>query len=115
MSAPVLNIYQSSSHDPIVLFTYPHSISMFNLIHLQPRMPPLFPFDQMDLVESTQRMHVTGGPSTEINPETSMWTIPTVANDAQQQSDTLMACAMGRGGTLIIGVGAKGSLWVWKA
>lgn len=115
---PSLHLYQSSTHDPIILFTYPDSsvISIFNVIHLQPRKPLAFPLDQMDLVESTQRMRVTGRQDPEVYPEISMWTLQTGTNNVPQHesSENLMACAMGKDGTAIIGAGNKGTLWIWK-
>ncbi|KAF5385221.1 hypothetical protein D9615_001474 [Tricholomella constricta] len=117
---PMLHVFQSPSHDPFVLFTYPKSnvIKMFNVIHLQPRKPPPFPFDEanLDLVESAERMHL-GGPSRNIPPEIEGREINMASSTAEAdgESDRLMACAMGMNGTTIVGVGVKGTIWIWKA
>ncbi|RDB28613.1 Polycomb group protein FIE1 [Hypsizygus marmoreus] len=117
---PMLHVYQSSSHDPVVLFTYPKStsITMFNVIHLQPRKPPPFPLDEASLVENTERMHlidVAGkDPRVEdLPPEVSGWELRTTSNPESDDSERLMDCAMGMNGDMIMGVGAKGTVWIW--
>jgi len=49
-----------------------------------------------------------------IPPEIDTWEITTAAM-ASVDSGMLMACAMGMNGTTIIGVGVKGTMWIWKA
>lgn len=116
---PILHVYQSPNHDPIVLFTYPNStiITIFNVIHLEPRKPPPFPLDEAGLVESAQRMHLVDQVANDIQDrgmptEISGWEIRTA--ETNHESEKLMACAMGRDGEMIIGVGVKGSIWVWS-
>ncbi|GLB36097.1 putative WD domain, G-beta repeat [Lyophyllum shimeji] len=115
---PMLHVYQSPSHDPIVLFTYPKSnvIRMFNVIHMQPRKPPPFPLEP-GLVEQTQLRSDDESPllpPRDIPPEIATWEI-TTGTKASADLESLTACAMGMDGTTIIGVGVKGSMWIWKA
>ena len=121
---PNLHVYQSPTHDPIVLFTHPNStsVSIFNVIHLQPRKPPSFPLDsdKGDLAETTERMHLhSRRGSIEVVPLISSWEIRTVCSgntSVQTDSlpDTLMACSMGMDGQTIVAVGVRGSVWIWN-
>jgi len=122
---PNLHVYQSPTHDPIVLFAYPNStlISMLNVIHLRPRKPPPFPLyaEGEHLAETTERVHLgdQGGSATiEVSPLISRWELRTVtSSNTPLQTDglaeTLMACAMGMGGQVIAAVGTRGSVWIW--
>ncbi|KAG6885586.1 hypothetical protein C0993_012588 [Termitomyces sp. T159_Od127] len=116
---PALHLYQSPSHDPVVSFTYPkfNSIMLFNVTHLHPRKAPPFPFDvlNMEIGEHLNEDGERGTRSqTEIPPQISGWEIPQVT---MASGEELLACAMGTGGTTLIGVGSKdgrGAIWIWK-
>ncbi|KAG6898047.1 hypothetical protein C0992_006525 [Termitomyces sp. T32_za158] len=116
---PALHLYQSPSHDPVVSFTYPrfNSIKMFNVIHLQPRKPPAFPFDVLSM-ESGEHLNEDGErgtrSQTDVPPPISGWEIPPVTMTSGEE---VLACAMGNEGTTLIGVGSKdgrGAIWIWK-
>ncbi|KAG6814078.1 hypothetical protein H0H92_003125 [Tricholoma furcatifolium] len=119
LEASHLHLFHSSNHDPIVSFTYPklNQIKLFNIIHLQPRKPPPFPFNESSMVKgehlddfgekaiSSQKMLPT---------EALGWELPTADGVAKEE---LIACAMGNDGTTVVGVGSnegKGALWIWK-
>ncbi|KAF8078681.1 WD40-repeat-containing domain protein [Lyophyllum atratum] len=116
-----LQVYQSPSHDPVVLFTCPKSniIRMFNVIHLQPRKPLPFPLDagQIHLGDGSEAANIS---RRDIPPEIATWELTTEAETSIEPAK-LMACAMGMNGTTIIGLGIKesqvmkGAIWIWKA
>lgn len=116
---PNLHVYQTPIHDPVVLFTYPNStlISMFNVIHLQPRKPPPFPLESEGdhLAETTQKMYL-GDQRALV--DIFRWEIKTVSSNVSALTDEspemLMTCAMGNGGQTIVAVGVRGSIWIWN-
>jgi polycomb protein EED len=96
---------------------------MVNVIHLRPRKPPPFPLDSEGerLANTAEQMHLdeqSGVARIEDSPPIPTWEIKTITpnNTAQTDdlSETLMACAMGMGGQIIVAVGAKGSIWIWN-
>lgn len=120
---PSIHVYQSPTHDPVVLFVYPDSalISVLNVIHLQPRKPPPFPFDAEGehLVETTEQMHLDDRRgSVQGSSFISRWEINVSSDNASVQTDDspemLMACAMGMGGQILVAVGARGTVWIWN-
>ena len=123
-----LRIYQSPNHDPVVLFTSPNSaiISLFNVIYLQPRKPPSFPYDDErdGLAETARQLRLDdprGSSRVELSPTIFRWEMRTVPADISSQPqhtsdehENLLACAMGMGGRTVLAVGVKGSIWVWN-
>lgn len=66
-------------------------------------------------------MNLEGPPSNDsvkkaIVPQILGWEIRTTSSiqDNENESDMLMACAMGMSGETVIGIGAKGTMWVWN-
>jgi len=85
---------------------------------MQPRKPPPFPLDAIDIVEKAERLglvdHVATGANPDLPPEISGWEIRIpVGTKTGDEGKRLMACAMAMGGGPIIGVGQSGSIWVW--
>jgi polycomb protein EED len=97
---------------------------MVNVIHLQPRKPPPFPLDSEGerLADTTEQMHLDeqrGLARIEGSPPIPRWEVRTISssNTSAQTGDlseTLMACAMGMGGQIIVAVGVRGSIWIWN-
>ena len=140
--SPHLHVYQSPHHDPLILFTMMKSgkITMMNVTHFSPRKPPPFPLDQ-DVVAMTQKLRLdddvaesgpghndTSGTGDEDEthlqvdedpsfrprsdlPRINGWDIEAPPTDSLEND--LEICAMGMGGRLLIGVGTKGTIWVW--
>ncbi|KIM48256.1 hypothetical protein M413DRAFT_61975 [Hebeloma cylindrosporum] len=91
--------------------------------------PPQDDEDGTDLAEAAERMNISGGNAGEDNepqPSTGVkntrppdfvpppiigWGI--ALRDPEDSEEKLMNCAMGCNGEVIVGVGSKGSVWVW--
>jgi hypothetical protein len=110
---PTIYLHQLRGlHDPVILFTHPDSptITLFNLVNMQPRQRPPFP-DDAHLLKDRFDKHIRRDPPDQITG----WeiTIPASATDYETGSN-LMACAMDKSGKTIVGVGHRGSVWVWE-
>ncbi|KAG6862368.1 hypothetical protein C0995_011808 [Termitomyces sp. Mi166 len=112
-----LHVYQSPTHDPVVSFTSPDSIRLFNVIHLHPRHPPSFPFDVLnrEIGEHLDEDGERGVRSqTDVPPQVSGWEISPITKVIGEK---MLACAIGMGGANLISVGSKdgkGAIWIWK-
>lgn len=118
-----LHVYRSLSHEPIVLFPYENSIRMLNVTHLPPRFavapppPPIVQDDDMADIMRRARINDdeeneednTPAPCPDVPVE---WEIS--VSTGKRKGEDLLACTMGADGDLIVGVGAKGSVWMWK-
>jgi len=130
--SPSLRVYQAPFHDPLVLLSCfdTNTIRMLNITHLTPRKPkpsPPPPDEHAAMVEMTERLRLTEGREEEVEgvggggdiPKITGWDI--VINDddsgeARSESETekLQACEMGLDGHVIVGVGSKGTIWIWS-
>lgn len=161
--APKLSLFQSPTHDPLIISIYPGTkdFLMLNLSHLSPKKPPPFPFDLetikkrsnaaagASLARATEDLHIDNGggaytpevvdddgneyvnmdrgtPEVQeidtspvfngreevVPPPINGWKIG--IEDETDDSTSLMHCAMGTGGRIIVGVGSKSTLWVWR-
>jgi polycomb protein EED len=134
VSSPSLHVYQSPYHDPLLLFITldPKTLCMLNVTHLSPRKPLPFPRDEGVVVEMTRRMRLDddddddddgndNGRSDRQNnnhapPRIGGWTIGIGGNGqarSSDENDKLEACAMGLEGRIIVGVGSRGTVWLW--
>ncbi|KDR84928.1 hypothetical protein GALMADRAFT_233399 [Galerina marginata CBS 339.88] len=140
--APNLSLFQTPIHDPLIVYVYPgeYSICMLNAANMSPRKKPPFPSvaakllgnpedaNGAALADAAGRLHLTreeeGGEEEEeeegpiilrrptvVPPGIDCWTID--IND-EDPAKTLTSCAMGMGGRVVVGVGSKGTLWVWR-
>jgi len=137
-----VSLFQSSSHDPLILSVFPNSqtFCITNASHLPPRKPPPFPLDEPQsnyeddetgqLADTAEHMHL--GPqdytrdeeleknakASEVVPEEAKlpllkgWQVDT--ENGEDAASKLITCAMGLGGRVIVGVGTNKSLWVWR-
>lgn len=103
---------------------------MLNVIHLPPRKAQPFPPDEdaVDVMMAKKmRLDDDGegpdGTAREQNkhPAIEGWDIsigPTEVSDAggvdSTMEETIEGCAMGMSGEIIVGVGSKGTIWIWK-
>ena len=138
-----MSLFQSSTHDPLILSVFPNSQSfcITNASHLPPRKPPPFPLDNVQLsyegdetgqlADTAEHMHLdpqhyTRDDKPERNPKASDvvpegvklpllkgWQIDTTEN-GEDTANKLITCALGLGGRVIVGVGTNKSLWVWR-
>ncbi|KAF8971377.1 WD40-repeat-containing domain protein [Flammula alnicola] len=173
--APNLSLFQSPTHDPLILFVYPKafSFSMLNASHMSARAPPPFPREAQQLLQNNtdpadppqnaaaaadaadsaalasataEHLHLSGGGDEDdvdvdedeearrgeqeaeeeerisgfvnrraeiVPPGIVGWTIG-VEDEDEEDGRGLMSCAMGLGGRVVVGVGMKGSVWVWR-
>jgi len=129
MGANKLHIYHSVTHDPIVLFPVADGIRMLNVKHFSPRFssePPPFPLDENDMVESMKRARlndddeernsriVVSPPAPPVPVE---WVIKPGSGNVVStigHSEDITVCSMGIEGGIIVGAGAKGTVWIWK-
>ena len=128
MGTSNLHVYHSLTHDPIVLFPFAKSIRMINVKHFSPRFlsgHPPFPLDEDDMVESMKKARLNDEDDDDVSPTIHCppvpllpveWEIEVGANSADAiGSEGISVCTMGVGGGVIVGAGAKGSVWIWKA
>jgi len=145
---PSMSLFQSPTHDPLVVFVYPGSkdFVMLNLSHLSPRKKPPFPVKAENfqtgsesgggtLASATERLHIDGEREDRNGNENAESTgeqekRPALLNARAEvvppplvgwelgiddlDEKTLCSCALGADGRMIVGVGSKGSLWVWR-
>ena len=130
MGTSNLHVYHSLTHDPIVLFPFADGVCMVNLKHFAPRFssgPPPFPLDEDDMVESMKRarlnddddddddsLSVASPPAPPVPVEWEIRVGRSSLEGATGGSEDIIVCAMGVGGGIIVGAGAKGSVWIWK-
>lgn len=131
MGTSTLHVYHSLTHDPIVLFPFADGVRMLNVKHFTPRFssgPPPFPLDEDDMVESMKRTRLNDDEDDEDDSLTLVsspaplvpmeWEIKVDKDnmkDVIARSEDITVCMMGIGGGIIVGAGAKGSVWMWKA
>jgi hypothetical protein len=123
--SPHLHFHRSLPQDPLVLLSISatNKIRILNLVSLPSRKPPPFP-DDAEMIQMAQRMtlsesreegepDVDDGPMVIVDghPELEGWDI--AVNGADTEYETIEACAMGLDGTTIVGVGSRGSTWIW--
>lgn len=128
MATRNLYVYQSPTHDPIVLIPSADGISILNLTHLSPRYssrPPPFPLDEEDMISSMQKTTLNDEEddeeeTTDIKPPwpnvPEQWKLKvsnTIGGHDFGKSEAMTICAMGVGGGLIVGAGVEGSVWMW--
>lgn len=116
------------SGGPIALLTHPGStmITVIDVTKLEPREIPSFDLDPDDYLSiQAKRMRIGNGAVEEQNDdETFYGHVPTMSSPSSLQDDViasieddrddLCSCAMGFGGQGIVGLGMKGTLWLWK-
>ncbi|KAF8905524.1 WD40-repeat-containing domain protein [Gymnopilus junonius] len=141
--APQLGIFQASpAHDTLILYVYPdgQSIYFLNAAHMKPRERPALPKEAEKLltrhqdatgtalVDATGRMRLGGQEEADVEEETDDErlilrrpdvVVPEIESrkiDLREENAgrSLMACAIGMGGRVVVGVGSKGSIWVWR-
>lgn len=107
---------------------------MLNLSHLEPRKPPTFPPDIVEkevdeITAQTKRTRLSEGPDEPTSvvrrpvdgpQKISGWELklseyPRVPDRPDTAGETLACCAMGDGGSFIVGLGSRGSIWLWAA
>jgi hypothetical protein len=124
-----LHVYHSLTHEPIVLFPFSDGIRMINVKHFAPRFSsgrPPFPLDEDEMVESMKKARLNDDDDddnscTIVSPPVPLlpveWEInagKTNSAGAIAYSEDITVCAMGVGGGVIVGAGAKGSVWFWE-
>jgi hypothetical protein len=102
---------------------------MINVKHFSPRFSsgrPPFPLDEDEMVESMKKARLNDddyddNSPTIVSPPVPLlpveWEINTGKTNsagAIAHSEDITVCAMGVGGGVIVGAGAKGSVWLWK-
>jgi len=122
MDTSNLHVYHSLTHDPIVIFPFADRIRMVNVKHLSPRFssgPPPFPLDEDDMVESMKRARLNDEDDEDDNVTVVNLPVPLVPAEweikaGMELSEDIVICTMGIGGSVIVGAGAKGTVWMWK-
>ena len=113
------------------MFPISQSFCITNASHLPPRKPPPFPLDVQEddtsqLADTAEQMHLGAIDEMETSAnatsdvalsETKLpllkgWQVDT--EGGEDTASSLITCAMGLGGRMIVGVGANKSLWVWR-
>jgi hypothetical protein len=101
---------------------------MLNVKNFSPRFssgPPPFPLDEDDMVESMKKARLNDDDDEDDNPTISPaaplvpveWEIKIGKGNVEGvvgRLDDIVVCAMDLGGGVIVGAGAKGSVWMWK-
>jgi polycomb protein EED len=114
--SPHVHVYGSPIHDPVAFFCNPTCkvVRIVNLAKLLPHKVAPFP-EEAEMLEMAQRLTLDGSADAEEKDEEQQpgWNIA-VSRD-MDDDERIEACAMGLGGAVIVGVGSRGSIWVWVA
>ncbi|TFK41221.1 WD40-repeat-containing domain protein [Crucibulum laeve] len=134
-----LQVYQSPTHDPMILCTLPNASSFFimNAAHLPPPKATPFPLDEPVFTAGLESIHLDDDDTdstraAELKEENERrarmrrlelrppelkamgWEVPIgVPPEVVDNGAGLHCCAMGMEGSVIVGVGSKGTIWVW--
>lgn len=118
-----IHIYHTPYHSPFILIPARGGIRASSIVHFGPRKPPPFPEPVPDgqeadeqLAEATNRMHIVDATSRKVDDEHSplmRWFIKTGSGDGEVVK--LKACAMSENGRMLIAVGEKEGIWIWRA
>jgi hypothetical protein len=106
--SPSLYAHRAPGHDPLLLFTFPHELRITSLGNLKPRQYPPFPHDQT-MEGMTQRMRLVDDDSQTL-PEIDGWELG-LSSDGDEK---FQACAMGLGGSVIVGITSNGGICIWN-
>lgn len=118
------HVFQSPHHTPLILFPGRGLIHLSSINHFKPRKPPSFPVADDQLAEATKNLNLEGGNQDKVRdemPSMPCWTLeldtdahrePT--NQVQRTMPILEACTVEENGRLLIGVGAKEGIWIWR-
>ena len=134
-SAPGLlfsSVWSTEGLRPAALLTYPGQpdVALIDLANLEPRVPAEFkpPEKRADMQAKRPRLEKVDGKEGEIDAEAHYGYVPhpkppapiegfpiAQVPEEDAREDRLMTCAMGFGGLGIVGLGANGTLWLWKS
>jgi len=133
--------YDPVNHDPILLIPDDQVIRIFNITYFQPRVRPAFPLDQESVEEQvpelTRRMEESSsqfedtGQSTFAPPKKIWPTLPVplklleavpgwkisvkkAADVTKANVPNVEACEVAAGGAMILGVGKRSTLYMWR-
>ena len=107
-----------------MLYPSGNTVKMLNIRHIPPRFasgPPPPPISEEDsVVQGFQKASLNdddydGAPVPPPVPELPVkWEVSIGSGKRKSPAEDLIACTMGAGGDLIVAVGAKGGIWLWK-
>lgn len=104
-----MHVYQSPMHAPMLLLPGTGKIRAISLRDFKPRRPRPYPESNKDsemrqLSRAAEKLNID-----DAKEQTLDWKEINVADDRE-----LFGCLMSENGALVIGVGAKESVWVWR-
>ncbi|KAH9950406.1 hypothetical protein B0H21DRAFT_723297 [Amylocystis lapponica] len=119
-----LHVFTSPTHDPLLLIPMDRIIRVINITHLRPREPPPFPMDK-EVVELTSRMQSNKIPEASQTSQRSRlvllldavegWDVSVaVAQARRPELPPIAACEMAFGGGAVLGIGERGTLFIWR-
>ncbi|CAL1695645.1 unnamed protein product [Somion occarium] len=128
MNVLKLRVYRSLAHDPIIVIPMGNTVRILNVMHFKGREPPAFPTND-EMVELTKRMRLSvpegdgdnenGNriPQPDARPPRPLletvkgWELPLSQTDGPID---IQNCEVACQGRVIVGVGIKGTMVVWK-
>jgi len=125
--SPHVHLYCTPSHDPLVLLSSPatNTIGMVNVKDLPQPNAQRFPEDARLYSQMTQQLHLDDDDDDPEDEGDSRPTLPQVAipnlsepwviDIEARRDEHIEASTMGMDGRMIVGVGSKGTVWVWLA
>jgi len=134
MITPCLRVFKSPTHDPIILIPMGKIIRVFNVSELSHREPPPFPSDDEDIIPQTKKLRLDTDTEDDTHTEKSFtpglprmlppyalfqtvegWDVSAAkAKSVIPNLVDINDCEVCCEGSVIIGVGARGTLFVWK-
>ncbi|KAH8120148.1 WD40 repeat-like protein [Phellopilus nigrolimitatus] len=124
------HVFQSPAHTPLIAMPSRGCIRASSVRHFTPRKPPPFPHaasEDDQLSEATHRLHLDQDAADGQIARLALpcWAVETsegALNAVESAGDEasflglpkLEACAIGENGRLLVGVGAKEGIWIWR-
>lgn len=142
MHTPNIHVYRTITHDPIVVVPLGNTARILNVTHFKAREPPEFPLSELEVVELTKRMRLSNDDDDDDEEEeraeekrrgkkqsklpapilklpkslldsVTGWELPFPKTDAPAEME-IQSCEVACDGRVIVGVGIKGTMVIWK-
>lgn len=101
-----IHIHRGPRCPPLILIPAQGAVSVGSVHYFQPKRSPPFPDDYDEMTREVENLSLTG--RQEGKESIAKWAVET------EDGLEVKACAVSEGGKLLIGVGEKEHIWIWR-